>query len=79
MKTTTGNLHSLLDRLRRTKIHYRLRDGREGALSIDITVPGERWEVDLLADGTTDIEIFRSDGTIHGETKLEELLARFSD
>jgi hypothetical protein len=79
MKTTTGNLYSLLDRLRRTKIHYRLRDDREGALSIDITVPGERWEVDLLADGTTDIEIFRSDGTIHGETKLEELLARFSD
>jgi hypothetical protein len=79
MKRTTTNLYSLLDRLRRAKIHYRLRDDREGAVSVDVAVPGERWEVDFLADGTTEIEVFRSDGTIHGEAKLEELLARFSD
>ncbi len=80
MKTkTTADLYALLDRLRRAKIHYRIRDDREGAVSIDVAVPGERWEIDLLEDGTLEIEIFTSDGTIHGERKLDDLFRRFSD
>jgi len=81
MKSTTPstNLYDLLDRLRRAKIHHRIRDDREDAVSIDVVVPGERWEIDLLADGTVDIEVFRSDGAIQGEAKLNELFQRFSD
>lgn len=79
MKTTTDTLYALLDRLRQARIHYRVRDDREGAVSIDVTVPGERWEIDVLADGTVEIEIFTSDGTIHDAGKLEELFSRFSD
>jgi hypothetical protein len=80
MKTkSTKDLYALLDRLRRAKIHYRIRDDREGAVSIDIAVPGERWEVDLLEDGTVEIEQFKGDGAIHDEKKLEELFGRFSD
>lgn len=79
MKTSTDSLYALLERLRRAKIHYRMRDDREGAVSIDVTVPGERWEVDVLADGTVEVEVFKSDGTIFDETKLNELFGRFSD
>jgi hypothetical protein len=80
MKTTaTASLYDLLDRLRRAKIHYRIRDDREGAVSVDVAVPGERWEIDLLADGTLEIEVFHSEGSIHGEPKLNELFQRFGD
>ena len=75
----TTDLYTLLDRLRRAKIHYRIRDDRLGAVSIDAVVPGERWEIDLLEDGSIDIEVFKSDGSIHGVQKLEDLFQRFSD
>ncbi|MBI4602044.1 MAG: hypothetical protein HY721_08790 [Planctomycetes bacterium] len=80
MRTTaTTSLYELLDRLRQAKIHYRIRDDRERAVSIDIAVPGERWEIDLLADGSLEVEVFKSDGSIHGKAKLGELFRRFSD
>ena len=79
MKTTaTANLHALLEKLRCAKIRHWIRDDREGALSIDVAVPGERWEIDLLADGRVEIEVFKSDGSIHDEARLEELFRRFS-
>jgi hypothetical protein len=46
---------------------------------LDVTVPGERWEIDLLRDGSIEIEVCKSDGTIHGEPRLEELFRRFSN
>jgi hypothetical protein len=41
--------------------------------------PGEYWEVDYLTDGTVDIEIYRSDGKIHGEERLPELFEEWKD
>lgn len=79
MKTETDNLYILLNRLQRAKIHHVVRHDREGAVTVDIVVPGERWELDVLEDGTVEIEVFKSDGTIHGESKLRELFAKFSD
>jgi len=79
MKTETDSLYELLSRLRRAKIHHVVRHDREGAVSVDVTVPGERWELDVLEDGTVEIEVFKSDGSIFGESKLKELFERFSD
>lgn len=79
MKIETANLHALLDRLRLAGIRHQLRHDREGAVTVDIVVPGERWELDVLEDGTVEIEIFKSDGTIHGASKLSELFASYSD
>ena len=79
MKSATTDLYAFLDRLRAAKIHYRIRDDREGAVSVDVAVPGERWEVDVLGDGTVEIEVFRSDGSVHGEAMLEDLFRRFTD
>jgi hypothetical protein len=79
MKTKEASLYTLLERLRAAEIHYRMRDDREGAVSNDVAVPGERWEIDLLGDGTIEIEVFRSDGTIHDGGKLEDLFQRFAE
>jgi hypothetical protein len=79
MKTTTDKLSQILDQLRAANIHATLRHDREGAISIDVAVPGQRWEIDVLEDGSVEIEVFTSDGTIHEESKLSELLARFAD
>jgi hypothetical protein len=44
-----------------------------------VTVPGERWEIEYLEDGTIEIEIFRSDGELKGPEALNDLFSRFSD
>jgi hypothetical protein len=72
--TTPHQLSSFLARLRSANLHHELRHTREDALlSVDVAIPGERWEIDFLHDGGIDVEIFRSDGTIHGEAKLDDL------
>jgi len=78
-RTPKSRLLLLLDRLKEAGIHHEVRDDRDGAVSVDITVPGERWEIDILEDGSAEIEVFKSDGTIHGESKLRELFTKFSD
>jgi hypothetical protein len=42
-------------------------------------IPGERWEIEFLADGSVEVERFMSDGEIHGEELLSELLAKYAD
>lgn len=44
-----------------------------------VAVPGEHWEVEFMADGTVEIEIFESSGEISGAAKIDELFQRFSD
>jgi len=68
-----------IDKLQARKIYHRIRCTRSDAISIDVDVPGERWEIDFLEDGTVDVEIFKSDGTIYGMSKIDELFERFSD
>jgi len=34
---------------------------------IEVTVPGQRWEIEFLEDGTVDIEKFISDGKMYDE------------
>ena len=49
---------------------------------IEITVPGERWEIEFVdygEDVQVEIERFVSNGQIDDEAALDELFARFSD
>jgi hypothetical protein len=41
---------------------------------VEVAVPGERWEVEFLSDGSVDVERFVSTGTVCGEDALDELL-----
>ncbi len=68
----------VLRRLRDSHIHYRLRHSQDDAISIDVDVPGERWEVDFFENGDVYIEVFRSDGKIDNEKRLEELFRKHS-
>jgi hypothetical protein len=49
----------------------------EGAIMIEVAVPGERWEIDVLANGEIEMERFRAGEGVHdfdGKV-LRELLA----
>ncbi len=75
-------LNDILDLLRRLDtagIYFELARPRDEALMILVTVPGERWEIEYLEDGTIEIEIFRSDGELKGPEALADLFSRFSD
>ncbi|MEN6440683.1 MAG: hypothetical protein ABFD97_19095 [Syntrophobacter sp.] len=72
-------IFEIIEKLNRSKIYYSIRASREDAISIDVAVPGQRWEIDLIKDGSIDVEIFKSDGNIYDESKLNELFDRFSD
>lgn len=70
---TSPSLHEFLRELDEAKTHYRLLSVREGAVMVEVAVPGERWEIEFFDDRAPEIEIFRSDGTIFGVEKLNEL------
>ncbi len=52
-KTSRGlhveKLFGLLTDLDRRRIHYELRRVRNESIMIDVAVPGQRWEVELMA------------------------------
>ena len=80
--TELGSISAILSLLRRldaARIHYRLEQTREDAIAVEVTVPGERWEIEFLESGEVAIEVFRSDGEIHDIQALTDLFARFSD
>ena len=64
-------------------IFFKLGRVREEALMVEITVPGERWEVEFLADGSVEVEIFSQSGGVktghESETALRELFEKYSD
>jgi hypothetical protein len=44
-----------------------------------LTVPGERWEIECLGDGSIEVERFISNGEICGEEALYELFTTHAD
>jgi hypothetical protein len=79
MITRNTQLLSFLNDLRKGKIHYRLDQHRDDAIMVEVAVPGARWEIEFLDDGSVEAEVFRSDGTIHDASALDELIQRHSD
>ena len=61
------------------KIYYRLNKIRPEGIMIEVALPGQRWEIEFMEDGTIDIEKFISDGSFYGKEELEVLLNEFSD
>jgi len=72
-------LTGFLKQLDQAHIHYVLASHREDAIMVLVSVPGERWEVEFLDDGSVEIERFTSSGEIGGEKALRELFTRFTD
>ena len=72
-------LVSFLQNLEQQKIFYTLAHHRDQAIMITVAVPGERWEIEFLSDGSVEVEKFISNGEIAGEESLNELFARYSE
>ena len=79
MTTDHPRLLGFLNDLRKGNIYYRLSQHRDDAIMVEVTVPGERWEVEFLQDGGVDVEVFRSDGQVLDATALGPMLAKHSD
>ena len=69
----------LLNRLEAAKIHFRLARNQDDAITIEVAVPGQRWEIDCYSNGRADVEIFKSDGSIRDASAIDELFRDFSD
>ena len=67
-----------LDELEERKIYYKLNKVRDSIL-VEIAVPGQRWEVEYMADGTIEIEKFISTGEMFNNNEIGVLLRDFSD
>jgi hypothetical protein len=74
-----NKLTKFLKQLEQDKIHYTLASHRDDAIMVLVTVPGERWEIEFLGDGSVEVERFISDGEICGEEALQELLTTHAD
>ncbi len=76
----TKNLNDFLNKLEERKIFYKLDKIRNEAIMVEVAVPGERWEVEFMDDGSIQIEKFISDGGVmYDEKELNTLFKDFSD
>ncbi len=78
-RDTFASLTTLLKRLEQENIHYSLACHRDDAIMVLVSVPGERWEVEFLADGTVEVERFVSNGEISGREAFQVLFERHAD
>lgn len=72
-------VHEFIRELDASRTHYAVASVRDGAVMVEVTLPGERWEVEFFDDRDPEVEVFRSDGTIHGPEKLAELREKAKD
>ena len=60
-------------------IFYRLSKIRRESIMIEVAVPGQRWEIEFMEDGSIEIEKFICDGSYYDEKELEVLIEEFSE
>ena len=71
-------LFDFLNLLEARNIYFTLNRIRDSVL-VEVSVPGERWEVEFFPDGSVQIEKFISEGVIHDGTELSILFSKYSD
>jgi hypothetical protein len=74
-----AKLMSIIRALVEAQIHYVVAHYRYDAVSIQATVPGERWEIDVLEDGEVDFERLVRAGGVTSETEMNQFIARFAE
>jgi hypothetical protein len=68
-----GRFIDFLNRLDRAQI-YRLDHTRPDSVMIDISLPGARWDVEFMADGSIGIERYESVAGVENEPGLLETI-----
>lgn len=74
-----AKLMKIIRALEAAQIHFTVSYHRYEAVSILATVPGERWEIDVLEDGDVDFERFVSTGGVQSEPEMTEFIAKFAE
>jgi hypothetical protein len=69
-------LLNFLNRLDAAHIAYDLKHTRPDSIMIDVSLPGWRWEVEFMADGSVEIERYRSVAGVEDDPVLLEELFR---
>ena len=77
-ETKLNKLINFLNELENRKICYKLAKYNDEYVMVEVSVPGERWEVEFSSDDVR-IERFKSDGTLFGEKEIIALFEKFSD
>jgi hypothetical protein len=65
-------LPAFLDQLAELKLSYTIGRHRD-SINVLVAVPGERWEVEFMDDGTIEVERFMTSATLGDERWLDEL------
>jgi hypothetical protein len=73
---TYGRLLDFLNRLDAAHVFYKLDHTRPDSVMIDIALPGWRWEVEFMADGSIDIERYASVAGVENDLALLEEIFR---
>lgn len=74
-----NSIFEIIAKLERAKIHFTLSRIREESILIIVAVPGERWEIEVMEDGTVETEVFVSkDGVETGTQRLDDLFEKHS-
>ena len=71
--------HALSKELEGAGIWNEIRFFREDGITVLARVPGEYWEIDLLEDGMTHVEVLRSTGDPEDESSIERLISEFGE
>ena len=61
------------------QIHFRVDYHRYDAITVEAVVPGERWEIDILDDGTVDFERFVTTGGVVGEDEMKTAIEKWAE
>jgi len=68
-----------IQRLDAAHLSHRLPLVRPESVCVEVVVPGQRWEVEFMPNGSVEVERFISNGDIADESALEVLFADFAD
>ena len=76
-RSVFDKLTAFLTELEGRQVSYTLSHNRDEAIMVNVTVPGERWDIEFLEDGSIEVERFISNGEVDSEEILRELFARY--
>jgi hypothetical protein len=61
------------------RVRYDMDIVRDDAVMVTVAVPGERWEIEFMSDGTVEVERFESTGVESVADPLAMLIAALGD
>ena len=75
---TIKSFVEFLEMLDKRNIYYKLNKVRD-SIMVEVAVPGQRWEIEFMSNGSIEIEKFLSDGEIYGYSEIKKMFEDFSE